>query len=65
MSSNRDGLESLIEKLKDKLVKLNEWETAANFKGGYQPAINEYTEILGYLESYNDSWSSAEDRRFD
>jgi len=62
--SKRNELEDLIFRLKAKINKLNEYEAAANFKGGYQPCINEYTEILVHLESYNDSWSASEDDRF-
>ena len=65
MSSNRGDLESLIEKLKDQVEKLNELGVAANINVGHQININDYTEMIDHLESYNDSWSSAEDRRFD
>lgn len=48
------SLFNTIESLRAKIDKLKQWEVAANFKGGYQPAIDEYQNILSHLMDYYD-----------
>ncbi len=50
--NNKKSLEETIDNLKQRLEKLNAYEAAANFKGGYQPCIDEYSNILVHLEGY-------------
>lgn len=40
--------------LQDIISKLKQYEEDAGFKGGYQPAIDEYENILSHLREYYD-----------